>query len=58
MVKHLNNFADSVKAENSVKVTSSDVVEYSHTLIEAPPINQVLQETHQVLSDINNILQS
>ena len=45
----------SVEVENSVKVISSDTAECT---IGAPPINQVLQETHQTLCDIDNILQS
>jgi len=53
MVKHLNNLHRQCEGR---KLTSSDVVECSHTPIEAPPINQVLQETHQVLCYINNIL--
>ncbi|XP_065887476.1 uncharacterized protein C5orf34 homolog isoform X3 [Dysidea avara] len=57
-IKQLNMELGSVEVEKSVKVASSDVARSKHAPIGAPPINKVLQETHQALCDIDNILQS
>jgi len=43
--------------EKSVKDASGDMVKFSHNP-KVPSINQVLQETHKALCDIDNILQS